>query len=163
MLLVSAEEPVAEESEEGKAPARPDEINKDKKFQWSHGLTSPLKNVRKTRFRKTLKRKDAELQEIENELKRLLRADNEALNVRWEIVTEEESSRDQHRGHSEMDLEGDSTTLSESGGGRSSRSRHRVPAETDIFGDNISSSDEDNDPALVDMSEENNYALDFLE
>jgi TATA-binding protein-associated factor Taf7 len=29
----------------------------DKKFIWPHGITPPLKNVRKRRFRKTLKKK----------------------------------------------------------------------------------------------------------
>jgi len=62
----------------------------DKKYLWPHGIAPPLKNCRKTRFRKTLKKKYVEAPEIEKEVKRLLRADNEALSVNWEVITETE-------------------------------------------------------------------------
>ena len=38
-----------------------------KKFVWNHGITGPLKNVRKRRFRKTAKKKLVESPEIEKE------------------------------------------------------------------------------------------------
>lgn len=44
----------------------------DKKFLWPHGITPPLKNVRKRRFRKTLKKKYVEAPEIEKEVRRAL-------------------------------------------------------------------------------------------
>lgn len=62
----------------------------DKKFLYPHGITPPTKNARKRRFRKTLKKKCAEAPEIEKEVKRLLRADNEAVSVTWEVVEEED-------------------------------------------------------------------------
>lgn len=40
----------------------------EKKFLWPHGITPPLKNVRKRRFRKTLKKKYVEAPEIEKEV-----------------------------------------------------------------------------------------------
>lgn len=80
-------------------------------------VTPPLKNVRRRRFRKTLKKKVmilgvvlrftmnvlrhrvesvifqyAEAPETEKEVKRLFRVDNEAVSVRWEIVTGEEET-----------------------------------------------------------------------
>ncbi|KAJ8933038.1 hypothetical protein NQ314_014278 [Rhamnusium bicolor] len=43
----------------------------EKKYLWPHGITPPTKNVRKRRFRKTLKKKYVEAPEIEKEVKRL--------------------------------------------------------------------------------------------
>jgi len=40
----------------------------DKKYLWPHGITPPLKNVRKRRFRKTLRKKYVEAPEIEKEV-----------------------------------------------------------------------------------------------
>ncbi|XP_055353699.1 transcription initiation factor TFIID subunit 7-like [Paramacrobiotus metropolitanus] len=161
MLLVSDDVNPPPEPDEPKVQPRPDEINKDKRYQFPHGLTPPLKNVRKSRFRKTLKRKDAELQEIENELKRLLRADSEAIRVKREIITED----DIREGDKSFDT-GDADTASESG-----LSKHRNLTAHDLFGDikdlGTSSEDEDdrNDtaPPSVDMSDENNLALDFID
>ncbi|KAG8236941.1 hypothetical protein J437_LFUL016703 [Ladona fulva] len=64
----------------------------DRKFLWPHGLTPPLKNVRKRRFRKTLKKKYVEAPEIEKEVKRLLRVDNDAVSVKWEIIANEDEA-----------------------------------------------------------------------
>lgn len=58
-----------------------------------HGIAPPMKNVRKRRFRKTLKKKYVEAPEIEKEVRRLLRVDNEAVSVRWELITEEDESK----------------------------------------------------------------------
>jgi len=45
------------------------ESNKvDKKYLWPHGVTPPLKNVRKRRFRKTLIKQSTEGPEIEKEV-----------------------------------------------------------------------------------------------
>ena len=52
-----------------------------------------MKNVRKRRFRKTLKKKYVEAPEIEKEVRRLLRVDNEAVSVRWELITEEDEAK----------------------------------------------------------------------
>ena len=52
-----------------------------------------MKNVRKRRFRKTLKKKYVEAPEIEKEVRRLLRVDNEAVGVRWELITEEDEAK----------------------------------------------------------------------
>ena len=50
------------------------------KFEHPHGLSAPLKNVRKKRFRKTLHNEvDLETSDVEKEVKRLLKMDNEAV------------------------------------------------------------------------------------
>ena len=43
--------------------------DKDKKYQFGHGITPPLKNARKRRFRKVLKKKYQEQPEIEKEVR----------------------------------------------------------------------------------------------
>lgn len=65
----------------------------DKKFLYPHGIAPPMKNARKRRFRKTLKKKYVEAPEIEKEVRRLLREDNEAASVRWELITEEDENK----------------------------------------------------------------------
>ncbi|XP_078369136.1 transcription initiation factor TFIID subunit 7-like [Oculina patagonica] len=61
-----------------------------KRFIWNHGITGPLKNVRKRRFRKTAKKKLVESPEVEKEVKRLLRTDLSASNVSFEVLQDEE-------------------------------------------------------------------------
>jgi len=80
------------EKEEAASPSKKkrDPNKVDKKFLHPHGIAPPLKNCRKRRFRKTLKKKYVEAPEIEKEVKRLLRADNEAISVNWEVITENE-------------------------------------------------------------------------
>ncbi|KAI6078173.1 Transcription initiation factor TFIID subunit 7 [Aix galericulata] len=56
--------------------------DREKKFIWNHGITLPLKNVRKRRFRKTAKKKYIESPDVEKEVKRLLSTDAEAVSVR---------------------------------------------------------------------------------
>ncbi|CAB4015945.1 Transcription initiation factor TFIID subunit 7, partial [Paramuricea clavata] len=67
---------------------------KDKKFVFNHGVTPPLKNVRKRRFRKTARKKHQECPEVEKELKRLLRADVQASNVTFEVLADEEKNEE---------------------------------------------------------------------
>ncbi|XP_028614849.1 transcription initiation factor TFIID subunit 7-like isoform X2 [Grammomys surdaster] len=75
----------------------------EENYIWKHGITPPLKNVRKKRFRKpTKKHPDTKQNEesrggyvdskdVEKEVKRLLRSDAEAISSRWEIVVEDET------------------------------------------------------------------------
>lgn len=80
------------EKEEAASPSKKkrDPNKVDKKFLCPHGIAPPLKNCRKRRFRKTLKKKYVEAPEIEKEVKRLLRTDNESITVNWEVITESE-------------------------------------------------------------------------
>ena len=90
MLICKEGEPsddeIPEEEEKKKDPNKV-----DKKYVCPHGLNAPLKNCRKRRFRKTLKKKHClDEPEIEKEVKRLFRTDNEAVKVKFELLTEEE-------------------------------------------------------------------------
>lgn len=56
-------------------------VKKDKKYSWPHGLAPPMKNVRKQRFRKSLRCvEDPEsFEQIEKEVMLLLKTDNHAV------------------------------------------------------------------------------------
>ncbi|KAK3536169.1 hypothetical protein QTP70_032724, partial [Hemibagrus guttatus] len=113
--------------------------DKDKKFVWNHGITCPLKNTRKRRFRKTAKKKYIESPDVEKEVKRLLSTDAEAVSVRWEVIAEDETKEiDNNLSLSNLD----------SSPGTSGNKGHdsSVPRDElrEIFND-ISSSSEDED------------------
>jgi transcription initiation factor TFIID subunit 7 len=56
-----------------------------KKYQWPHGITPPLKNVRRKRFRKVARKKMVDYADIEKEVKQLFRADRDAVKVDYEV------------------------------------------------------------------------------
>ncbi|XP_066140942.1 transcription initiation factor TFIID subunit 7 [Euwallacea fornicatus] len=92
MLLCKEEEDQFTEDENPQKKKK-DPNKVDKKYLWPHGITPPTKNVRKRRFRKTLKKKYVEAPEIEKELKRLLRIDNDAVSVKWEVINEDDENK----------------------------------------------------------------------
>lgn len=49
-----------------------------------------MKNVRKRRFRKVARQKTQDHDEIENEVRRLFRDDNQANDVKWEIIEDDQ-------------------------------------------------------------------------
>ncbi|CAL8305868.1 unnamed protein product [Arctogadus glacialis] len=114
--------------------------DKDKKFVCNHGITLPLKNTRKRRFRKTAKKKYIESPDVEKEVKRLLSTDAEAVSVRWELIAEDETKEpDQHCSLANLD----------SSPGTSVHKGHGSTAQQDelrkIFNDISSSSEEEED------------------
>uniref|UniRef100_A0A1B6BZ07 TAFII55 protein conserved region domain-containing protein n=1 Tax=Clastoptera arizonana TaxID=38151 RepID=A0A1B6BZ07_9HEMI len=111
----------------------------DKKFLWPHGITPPMKNVRKRRFRKTLKKKYVEAPEIEKEVKRLLRGDNDAVNVKWEVINEEDEKKAGTGCKEEPLAQGVSQNTD-----TSISNQHSLDvAEHDIFGEAVSDSEEE--------------------
>jgi transcription initiation factor TFIID subunit 7 len=160
-MMICKEDPEPEPlEEESPSKNKKKDSNKvDKKFLWPHGITPPCKNVRKRRFRKTLKKKYVEAPEIEKEVKRLLRVDNEAVNVKWEIIMEDEevtkSMSDRpndskqtkgkkgrpHQHHPSL-LNNEDTASNTAGTSRGDVGEH------EIFGEELSDSDDDNNPNL---------------
>lgn len=143
---------VCKEEEEDNEPP-PDEAEeikktkdgKDKRYLYPHGITKPLKNVRKKRFRKMLRKKYVDFPEIEKEVKRLLRTDNEAKYVRYEIVNVEDekalmNQSDSKDGHGHGHHHHHHLNASSSSGVMNSEYD-----EGDLFGGGISDSDDDND------------------
>ncbi|XP_041492619.1 transcription initiation factor TFIID subunit 7-like [Microtus oregoni] len=117
-----------------------------KRYNWKHGITPPLKNIRKKRFRRTRKklpdvkqtdevglRKDTESPNVDKEVKRLLCSDAEAVSVRWEVIADDETKEIESQGCI-------SGTL------RTARMRGRSSSETamlrEMFGDSGSNSND---------------------
>ncbi|CAH2234910.1 transcription initiation factor TFIID subunit 7-like [Pararge aegeria] len=134
-MMICKEEPDPHTEEESPAKnKRKDPHKVDKKYLWPHGITPPTKNVRKRRFRKTLRKKCSEAPEIEKEVKRLLRADNEAVSVTWEVIKEEDC----------ITSKNEPTTSKEKKGKRQTKSSTitKPPSKVeDIFGGALSDSD----------------------
>ncbi|XP_021060061.1 transcription initiation factor TFIID subunit 7-like [Mus pahari] len=105
MLLCSADgDPHASPEEPATSAGTAAVANKKEeegKYIWNHGITPPLKNVRKKRFRKPTKKPSVmklneescggsiDSKDVEKEVKRLLRSDAEAISSRWEIIVDE--------------------------------------------------------------------------
>lgn len=148
MLICKEEDDHTTTDEESPVRQKKKDPNKvDKKFLWPHGITPPTKNVRRRRFRKTLKKKYVEAPEIEKEVKRLLRVDNDAVNVKWEVICEDE---DQSK-PSKVSSSGTVKTKRESINGNTSQSFD--VAEHDIFGEPVSDSEEDDEEANINVME----------
>ncbi|KAL9891050.1 transcription initiation factor TFIID subunit 7 [Glossina fuscipes] len=169
-MMICKEEPHDLDNNESPNKGKKKDPNKvDKKFLWAHGITPPCKNVRKRRFRKTLKKKNVEAPEIEKEVKRLLRIDNDAVKVEFEIINEDLDKRspgDHGKDRNEADEEfpddapnerGKAKSVSsfqkdinvESEGDDEEAANNRPPnggvGEHDIFGEEVSSSDDEAD------------------
>lgn len=148
MVICKEEDDHTTTDEESPVRQKKKDPNKvDKKFLWPHGITPPTKNVRRRRFRKTLKKKYVEAPEIEKEVKRLLRVDNDAVNVKWEVICEDE---DQTK-PSKVSSSGTVKTKRENINGNTSQSLD--VAEHDIFGEAVSDSEDDDEEANINVME----------
>ncbi|KAH8385612.1 hypothetical protein KR200_003575, partial [Drosophila serrata] len=172
-ILVCKEEPDDETEKESPNKNKKKDPNKvDKKYLFPHGITPPCKNVRKRRFRKTLKKKNVEAPEIEKEVKHLLRIDNEAVRVDYEIINEEDKpdldqSDIKPYNDADDDMQDETTmhasdkTIMENSSQRdinvesdddetSNFPTHRAPnmgvAAHDIFGEEVSTTDDEDEP-----------------
>lgn len=173
-MIICKEEPDLPSAAEEESPnknKKKDPNKVEKKFLWPHGITPPCKNLRKRRFRKTLKKKFVEAPEIEKEVKRLLRADNEAVNCKWDLITEDDD-------HKSIQLLGDmdvqdpsmlrmsdhdqnfslgTTEKIKKSKGNKDRSggtdSGQMPRDIDIFGEDLSSSDDDHNNINVDLDD----------
>ncbi|KAJ3044101.1 hypothetical protein HDV00_003205 [Rhizophlyctis rosea] len=87
MLVVEDRPPVADP-----APLPPQSANPDE-FIWPDGLTPPLKNVRKRRFRKRMSKRAIE--DVEREVERLLQADANAADTRFDLKTPQEMEEEE--------------------------------------------------------------------
>ncbi|KAJ3050423.1 hypothetical protein HK097_008619 [Rhizophlyctis rosea] len=74
-------------------PRYPQHQQQEEEFIWPDGLTAPLRNVRKRRFRKRLSKRAIE--DVEREVERLLKADAKAIDVTMESKDPEEWEREQ--------------------------------------------------------------------
>ncbi|XP_015598095.1 transcription initiation factor TFIID subunit 7 [Cephus cinctus] len=148
MVICKEEDDQTTTDEESPVRQKKKDPNKvDKKFLWPHGITPPTKNVRRRRFRKTLKKKYVEAPEIEKEVKRLLRVDNDAVNVKWEVICEDEDQTKPNK----ISSSGIVKTKRENIDGSTSQSVD--VAEHDIFGEAVSDSEDDDEEANINVME----------
>lgn len=167
-MMICKEEPDQPSTEE-ESPAKnkkKDPYKVDKKFLYPHGITPPTKNVRKRRFRKTLKKKYVEAPEIEKEVKRLLRADNEAVSVTFEVIQEEEdhpkaeqSAPEKVKPEKKMKAERNPKRERETPS-HAAVSNTESSNVVDIFGGNVSDSDLEDDNINVEMEDSRLSAYD---
>uniref|UniRef100_T1J0J9 TAFII55 protein conserved region domain-containing protein n=1 Tax=Strigamia maritima TaxID=126957 RepID=T1J0J9_STRMM len=151
-ILWCKEEDDSQTTEEEESPKKKDE-GKTEKNSFIH--TAPLKNVRKRRFRKTLKKKYVDAPEIEKEVKRLFRVDNEAVSVRWDVITDEDDTNKKL-----LTGEGPSSAASPTASGfLLSNSQSLDVAEHDIFGEELSSSDDEHDVNIMDSGDDDSSRL----
>ncbi|CAG9803701.1 unnamed protein product [Chironomus riparius] len=148
-MVICKEEPDPVTDDESPVKNKKKDPNKvDKKFLYPHGVTPSLKNVRKRRFRKTLKKKNVELPEIEKEVKRLLRTDNEAVNVKWEIVESEEPVEAEQGRNSPVKSKKEQASTSKAHAKH--KAAENLPVdEHHIFGEELSDSDDEDVNAVV--------------
>ncbi|XP_063534434.1 transcription initiation factor TFIID subunit 7-like [Cydia strobilella] len=149
-MMICKEEldPVSTEDESPKK--KKDPLKVDKKYLHPHGVTPPTKNIRKRRFRKTLRKKCMEAPEIEKEVKRLLRADNEAVSVTWEVIQEEDEVK--------HEPSASTSAKSEKIKPKKEQNIKRDLVESsskveDIFGGAVSDSDAEDDNVNVDVDD----------
>ena len=153
-LMICKEEPDPITTDEEPQKNKKKDPNKvDKKYLWPHGVCPPTKNVRKRRFRKTLKKKYVELPEIEKEVKRLLRVDNEAVNVKWELITAEDEEpkdskehlMDAPKGRGKGNQKGGKKQAKDAETSKASQMKREHLDEHDIFGEEVSDSEDEED------------------
>ncbi|KAG6443477.1 hypothetical protein O3G_MSEX002858 [Manduca sexta] len=165
-MMICKDEPDQPSTEE-ESPAKnkkKDPYKVDKKFLWPHGITPPTKNVRKRRFRKTLKKKYVEAPEIEKEVKRLLRADNEAVSTTWEVITEEDEQHPKQEPTSTVThIKPEKKTKAERNPKREPPSDATNPESSnvvDIFGGAVSDSDLEDENINVELEDSHLSAYD---
>ena len=113
-----------------------------REFLYPHGITPPLKNVRKRRFRKTLKKKYVDFSEIDKEVKRLFKFDCEAIESRYEIVEETKVDKVQPTSFSN---ENPPSPMSGGPAGINSAENSQNIDIHELFGEAVSSSDDSDD------------------
>lgn len=147
MVICKEEDDQTPTDEESPQKTKKKDPNKvDKKYLWPHGITPPTKNVRRRRFRKTLKKKYVEAPEIEKEVKRLLRIDNDAVSVKWEVINEDDENK-VNKGTVVIKKE-----LPDS--------LNQNLAEHDIFGGAVSDSEEDTPLNVLELDENSQNSAD---
>lgn len=144
MLLCKEEDFATSDEEAPQKAKKKDSLKVEKKYLWPHGITPPTKNVRKRRFRKTLKKKYVEAPEIEKEVKRLLRLDNDAVSVKWEVINEDDDKVNKGTVIKKEPVETPSQNV----------------GEHDIFGGEVSDSEEEDAHLNVLMDENSQNSVD---
>lgn len=162
MICKDEIDPSSTEDESPVKNKKKDPLKVDKKFLWPHGVTPPTKNVRKRRFRKTLKKKSIEAPEIEKEVKRLLRADNEAVSFTWEVVDEVVKEDEQNVKPETISMKSEKVKTKKEHMKNESINQSSSKVE-DIFGGTLSDSDLEDDQVNVDVDSRMSFEANYTE
>ncbi|KAK7604634.1 hypothetical protein V9T40_005820 [Parthenolecanium corni] len=138
MICKEDADPIPSDEEDTTKAKKKDPTKVDKKYLYPHGITPPMKNVRRRRFRKTLRKKYVEAPEIEKEIKRLLRGDSDAVKVTYEVINEQ----DEKKKPANIAVKHEPMVQNIAHHSLMSEDSQNV-AEHDIFGEALSDSDED--------------------
>ncbi|KAI8073138.1 TAFII55 protein conserved region-domain-containing protein [Gongronella butleri] len=120
-------------------------------YQYPHGLTAPLKWVRKRRFRKKLSKRAIE--EVEREVERLLEEDAAAENVIYEIVDMHDEENESDIGTQDVGSDEESESDAELEAAID-RDLEELDEEADDEDDDEDDSDEDEDSDDDDVDDE---------
>ncbi|EEB15287.1 transcription initiation factor TFIID subunit, putative [Pediculus humanus corporis] len=161
MLLCKEDDDQTTTDDEVNSKAKKKDPNRvEKKYLYPHGLTPPMKNVRKRRFRKTLKKKYVEAPEIEKEVKRLLRVDNEAVNVKWEVINEEdEKNKTAVKEETETTNEPQAKDVKQEPDEKPPKQSVDL-AEQEIFGSTVSDSEEETNINIMEIEDTSRLSAD---
>lgn len=72
----------------------------DKEFKYAHGVTPPMKNVRKRRFNRTKRTSLSAIEAVERRVNQLLEADEAALESTYEYIDYDRLTQERSRAHS---------------------------------------------------------------
>jgi transcription initiation factor TFIID subunit 7 len=135
MLLVLGQ--VKQEFEADEYPLPGDKELDKTTWQWAHGITPPMKWVRKRRFRKRVSNRTIEA--VEEEVERLLRLDEECVGEsKYEIIDNDRASRGQSRPG-----DSDNGEEAEEDGGEEEDDEQDAQGEDDDQGDYFNQPEED--------------------
>lgn len=84
----------------------PPDVN-PKNYQYAHGLTAPMRNVRKRRFERTTRTRLDDIEAVERKVNSLLEADAKATNVTWEILDRDPRQDEEEYSEEEYDSDED--------------------------------------------------------
>jgi len=126
----------------------------EKKWVYPHGITPPMKNCRKRRFRKTLKKRYIDAPENEKEVKHLLRQDLDAVRFSFELITEDEMKQSA----SKQNPDQAPGKKSKKGVDQPDTAEEATVDEANIFGGEISESDEEDmhNTSNIDVDDDSN-------
>lgn len=94
------------DDEEARNYPLPPDVN-SKNYQYAHGLTAPMRNVRKRRFERTTRTRLDDIEAIERKVNSLLEADAKSTDARWEILDRDPRQEEDEYSEEEYDSDDD--------------------------------------------------------
>jgi len=100
--------------EEARTYPLPPDVN-PKNYQYAHGLTAPMRNVRKRRFERTARARLDDIEAIERKVNALLEADSKASHTSYEVLDHDPRAEEDEYSAEEYDSDEDAEGEDEEG------------------------------------------------